>query len=509
MTRWISSSLVLLTFWLLGCADVEAATINAATCNSADVQSAIQTAANGDTVTIPNGTCTWTTGVAISSKAVKVRGGGSGRIIARSESNVPIDTGTKIFTTQAGLEIIGGQVLRVSRTGDRETFMQGTVTSYSGTTLTLNITSTGTGTRPPTLWIISTAPTTVIINNSASAPLFQISESTVGSVDISGIKFAAGTGAGPMLNLFRVPTGKPILVHDSWFESKNTSGDMIRTNTNRGVIWNCSFDSSPFSMAPLAVHVKDSSNVTVDSWTSAARWGALDTDGTNALYIEDSDFHAWLNAIDNDDNGRLVVRHTTFNNAGFGTHGADTSFFGQRYFEVYDSQFIFNGYNDGSTFNLNWWFFVRGGSFLITDTVLPDIRSTDYGDKTEIKLTVMNLQRNAGAHGCWGAGTSNGLMYPAPRQVGMGRVTASASSDQYAYVGDSEPAYIWNNSGSYRIGLPDYGGTECLNPDGTSNYVVAGRDYFNGTPKPGYQKFVYPHPLTTSGPARPSNLRVQ
>lgn len=56
----------------------QAATITAASCQSAAVQSAINSAANGDTVIVPAGTCTWSTSVNISSKALTLTGAGSG-----------------------------------------------------------------------------------------------------------------------------------------------------------------------------------------------------------------------------------------------------------------------------------------------------------------------------------------------------------------------------------------------------------------------------------------------
>ena len=43
-------------------------------------------------------------------------------------------------------------------------------------------------------------------------------------------------------------------------------------------------------------------------------------------------------------------------NSTLGTHGADTSNYGQRHFEFYNNTGVFNGYNDGTTFNLaNGW----------------------------------------------------------------------------------------------------------------------------------------------------------
>ena len=336
----------------------------------------------------------------------------------------------------------------------------------------------------------------MIINKSAT-PLFSLSEAATHSVELSDIKIAAGGGTGAGITIAR-NNGKPILVHDCWIESGSNSENALYSNANQGVVWNCSFDSSPFSMAPLAIHMKDCST---DSWTKPSTMGMADTSGTNNFYVEDCDFHAWLNATDFDDNARSVTRHCLFNNAAVGTHGADTSFYGQRHFEVYDCEFVFNGYSDGTTFNLNWWFFLRGGTGVITDNVMPNISSQDYANKKGVNMIVMNLQRNAGEHGCWGANIP-GIQYPAPRQVGMGRVTGAAGNDKYTYTGDSEPLYIWNCTGGFSVGVSDYGGNECTNPDSVVDYIIAGRDYFNdGTPKPGYTKYTYPHPLRSSTPS--------
>ena len=50
-----------------------AATINAASCSTTDVSSAIAAAANGDTVQIPNGSCTWASGIS-TSKQITLQG---------------------------------------------------------------------------------------------------------------------------------------------------------------------------------------------------------------------------------------------------------------------------------------------------------------------------------------------------------------------------------------------------------------------------------------------------
>ena len=73
------------------------------------------TASNGDTITIPAGSFTWTSGVTIT-KAIKLQGAGAGRIIGYSNSNVLFGTGTKTFTVQSGFSVTNGTTLRIWRT---------------------------------------------------------------------------------------------------------------------------------------------------------------------------------------------------------------------------------------------------------------------------------------------------------------------------------------------------------------------------------------------------------
>src|SRR5207253_458326 len=63
---------------------------------------------------------------------------GSG-YFATSASSVTIGTGSKSFTTQSGLAYSVGARARVSNTGTPTNYMEGIVTTYSGTTLTVNV----------------------------------------------------------------------------------------------------------------------------------------------------------------------------------------------------------------------------------------------------------------------------------------------------------------------------------------------------------------------------------
>jgi hypothetical protein len=104
--------------------------------------------------------------------------------------------------------------------------------------------------------------------------------------------------------------------------------------------------------------------------------------------------------------------------------------------------------------------------------------------------------------------------------VGFGYVTGNGADglgrkfDSVTYVGDLEPFYIWNQT--FTPIVSDFGSQQgsCSGApvgfDTSSNYLVQGRDYFVGTPKPGYTKYTFPHPLRSraGAPSPPTNLRI-
>jgi hypothetical protein len=65
-----------------------------------------------------------------------------------------IGTGSKTFTTQAGLAYVAGSYVQIFNTGTPANYMYGTVTSYSGTSLVVNVTATG-GSGTIAAWSIS------------------------------------------------------------------------------------------------------------------------------------------------------------------------------------------------------------------------------------------------------------------------------------------------------------------------------------------------------------------
>jgi hypothetical protein len=478
----------------------------------ASVQGLHNAALNGDTITLPAGTFAWSTPVTIS-KAIRLRGQGSGEIIGNTKSSVTVGTGAKTFrTTRAGLPITAGQVLRIAKMPNtsgpaRDTYMEGTVRSYSGTTLVMNITSTG-GSGTWTFWWIATKPATTILNNynnhagnnNGVTPLLKVSEPGNGSVEISGLQMKQMPGSNSaLIGLYTSRYSAPkTVIHDCWFQTGDTDRAAIFAGTNHALIWNCSFDNSRWSSNIEGIQVKWGPSGRA-SWSTNSTFGMADVGGATNLYVEDCDFHAYLTAVDFDDNARAVFRHNVMDNCSMGSHGADTSPIGVRHFELYDNELIFDTFSDCAVeHDLQWFFWVRGGSGVITDNLLPRISSTCGGNKLSIPFSVLNTRRNSGCYECW-------TSYPAPHQVGQGyrpgailhrwSSCPSLLQDGSYYI-YSEPVYVWNNSGTggNLIGLTQDAIDQCGNNQQASYYVQAGRDY-KLEPKPGYVKYTYPHPL--------------
>jgi len=502
--------------------------------SAASVQALHNKALNGDTITLPPGTLTWSRPVRIS-KAIKLQGAGSGRIIGNSKSSVTVGTGSKTFTTtRSGLSITAGQILRIAKMPHppggggsesnppaRGTYMEGTVTSYSGTTLVMNVTTTqGSGTW--TFWWIATQSSTTILNNfnngagnkNDATPLIQIQQNQAGNTEIEGIHFetkptSSSTMIGLRTNAYIVPK---TLIHDCWFSIGNGSGSAaIFAATNQGLVWNCSFDDT-FSQVALGLQFKWEDSIGRSSWLTNSTMGAADTNGATNFYVEACDFHAILNATDFDSAARVVFRHNILDNSGMGSHGADTGPIGMRQVEIYDNELIFDNFGDcdGSvTLPVPWFFWMRGGTGVITDNILPAISSCAWGNKGNILFSVLNTRRNSGPYCCW-------KNYPAPHQIGQGYGSSAVfheytptncwgQGENFSYYTFSEPVYIWNNRGTARnqVSLNAESADPCGNNQLLTNYVQAGREY-KLEAKPGYVKYTYPHPLRSSpSPSQP------
>jgi len=319
-----------------------------------------------------------------------------------------------------------------------------------------------------------------LIHDANSSYLLEVTEDNTHLTEISNLRFVEGTAAADG-HLAVYPGSHPVLVHDSYFETNGGLLRAIRWVPNRGVIWGNEFSSNgQDDQAIVFVNNND-----LQSWQTASTMGMDDLNGESNVYVEDNVFQAIpLQTLDPDSNSRVVIRHNLFDESGLASHGADTSEYGTRHWELYDNIFTFTDYGDcdGSlTAGLNWFFYIRGGTGVITNNALPDISSCAWGDKTEIYMTVQNIRRNSGPYPCW-------TTYPVPHQVGQ-------SHDGVSEV--TEPVHIWGNTGGGVAGVGDFEPDECGNGETVTEYIEEGRDFVLG-PKPGYVKFTYPHPLRTS-----------
>ncbi len=471
---------------------------------AAEVQTLIDGAADGDIIEIAAGEHTWTSGVTISGKGVSLVGAGSGRIVAWSSTSNTIGTGTKTWTVQSGASIANGTTLRAWETAtSKETaYMQGTVTSLVGTTLTMDITSTaGSGTKRP--WLLATLPTTTIIHQAGMNDLINLGEDTTHKSSVSGIHFKSVFGNdGAYIDVVLATGGVPVHVHDIWIHRTN-DGDSMRSLGSRGLFYEISASSNAWALSNRLLMHNPYAGTGVDStaWSRVSEWGAADTGGDSKQYWEDCDIHGWLGWIDAGDNSIVCFRHNVFNHAGINSHGRDTGDIGLRSFEVHDNTFIFHNIST-DTLDVQTWVAMRGGTAVITDNVMPDINSSEWSDKPEMTLQVLALSQTAPGFG-WGYGDGGVSDWPAPRQVGRGYVTGGAGTENGWYFGDAEPIYIWNNSRTPTIGL--IGAQNGADPDSVADYVQAGREYFNdGTALTGYTKFEYPHPLREAAAPEPS-----
>lgn len=348
----------------------------------------------------------------------------------------------------------------------------------------------------------ATAGSAIITNNVGSGELdaaLTINEDTTHRVEVSQLRFEAGTGTGFHLKGLWVSGGLAMLIHHNEF---NGNVDGIHWESNRGVIWSNTFTLTPpasGSPIPTANAIRCKPTGLTSSWTTASTMGTADTTGESNLYFETNTVnHHWTETWDMDDNCRSVIRYNTFNNSAGAVHGQDGSAHGVRHTEIYNNTFNRNITDDGCQAseapNMDYIWFIRGGTGVIADNVIPDISTCAYPGKDEIKMTVMNLRRNLGIYPCWNQG------YPAPHQVGWGYTSGGTQAGSSGIFQDSEPIYIWGNTGSGNYGSPavlDFSPNECGgSAHSSSTYIQSGRDYILGTAKPGYTKYTYPHPLT-------------
>lgn len=287
--------------------------------------------------------------------------------------------------------------------------------------------------------------------------------------------------------------GKPVVIgrcRFTWYPNASGSNNiMVYFDTRKGLVYDCFFDLGGWSYDVQVIQALKCKNLNDSaSWRTADTMGDKDIDGEGNLYVEDCtfrDFHQ--GAFDWDDNSRTVTRYCDFYDCASGGHGFCTSPYGARHWEFYNNRYFYD--SDQSDYpslrypdNINPFIWNRGGTGVIFNNTFQNITSQAWGNKPEILFSVFAINRNCGQIPCC-------TNYPCERQIGQGY-------DGSKYFTD--PVYLWNNQGTFTIAVGGYNPDECGNGQKISDYLQVNRDYYNNTPKPGYQPFTYPHPLRTN-----------
>ncbi len=482
-----------------------AATIYAASCSQPDVQTAINSASDGDTIQIPAGACSWDNYISVNTKSsrtkmVKIIGAGSGSDPA-SNTIITANNSTHQNWGYGGKPVF---VFWLHRN------LSGLRVAYIRFVQNVNV-----GEEDD--WAIEIAG-----HADTYSSLFRI--------DHCYFQFKAGQYSNA--------------IHVGSVNGVDTSGT---NDMGHPYIWGL-FDHNTFSgsVSIQTVDVMPIYDVTspgVYTYIGNGGWrdySNSEHQGTwKNVFFEDNTFTS-VSAIDSqaalDGNGgaALVIRYNTIKNNWINGHGADSGSRSIKWVEIYNNTMLrdaSSGAYFGSAVNS------RGGTGVMYNNNFYDASHKGTGNPLGITGTdnwpdgiTLQYYRAFAARG--GDGICASVMCGDDSKLGCDNKDhtggiddgwicrdqpgaakgATASGWAYGYKWATEPFAFWNNYWSNTSSLASVVTTDGL----TANYVVLDRDYTVGTTaKAGYVAYTYPHPLVvesappdTTPPAAPSGVSI-
>ena len=446
-----------------------AATINAANCSQSAVRAAIDSAGNGDTVTIPAGSCTWSTQVSLDATAREIRLEGSGidkTVITAATAPVLSVRGAagKAWT-------IGNMTINAgSASGEQLLGIEGTSKSWRVHHVKFNTTSNITF-------------------------LIKIFGRTYGVIDHlsanggdSGVISITGSGA------------------DVWTDTTLRWGDANAVFLEDSTVTYTTFNEGRFTIDCTngGRYVLRYNNI------KNQRTGnhGLDSGGYYSCFsveVYNNSFSYDWPTID----GAVFLRGgSALIHDNKLTYSSRT--WGSRHFRVAN-------YRAGGGGSVGWPA-CNGTQYKFSNTSWANALLISTGgaykacSANRMRLCTADPTCSASGEGTCSEfvdGTGGSGAYPCFQQVGRG--TNNMLS----------PSYSWNNTfsgGQGEGGFSCSSGGSCkadFNEGDTT--IAAGRDFYSDTPKSGYTPYTHPHPLTTgsvvapppaAGLTPPSNLRI-
>ena len=434
---------------LFSCGRLAYGTVYHSNGSASDVQAKINNATNGDTVTVPAGSFTWTTTVRISGKAITLQGAGlsASHIIDQGSNGAAlvVTCTAAHFVRVTGLEFI------------KSTAHPGGMIQFNGTNsggndevgfrfdhCKLNFpTAGGRG-------VYVTGIFGVIDHNNivVSGPGSQQ------SISVDGSSVNTDGGFTPWTRPLTLGTDKAVYIEDNTFDytGNDQAEDAIDAYSGARIV----VRHNTFLSCTQGFHGTDSGGIR----------SPHSFEIYNNTYMNNSS-HT-LRA--------LTVRGGTgviWGNTYGGSHG-NWNGVTLQYYRAYSSQ---SGWQqcDGTVWQLGSTDLSSNGSRTC---------STNGG------VGFNNVDKETLGH--WGGNYTTGFDgtglhgYPGRDQPGF--TTGQVSS----------PIYIWNQSPD--VGVGTWAGGNPADEALLATFIVEGRDYVRNTPRPGYTPYVYPHPRAGGTP---------